>query len=82
MGEVAYDHDGDAHRREIVAGLVTLPGTFDMPGYQPASHWGSVEGGINARINDRVSVFAAYTGRFSDDSQRYDAANVGVKLAF
>ena len=51
-----------------------------MPGYEPASGWGSVEAGLNARINDQVSLFAAYTGRFSDDSQRYDSANLGLKL--
>ncbi len=80
--QVAYDYDGDAHRRSVTAGLVSLPGTFDMPGYAPADSWGSVEAGVNARINERVSLFAAYNGRFSDDSQRYDAANVGVKLLF
>ncbi len=80
--QVAYDYDGDAHRRSVTAGLVTLPGTFDMPGYAPADSWGSVEAGVNARINARISVFAAYTGRFSDDSQSYDSANVGVKLLF
>ena len=80
--QVAYDYDGDAHQRSITAGLVTLPGTFDMPGYTPADSWGSVEAGVNARLNDKVSLFASYNGRFSDDSQSYDAANVGVKYVF
>ncbi len=80
--QLAYDHDGDARARYVTAGLVTLPGRFDMPGYAPTRTWGSVEAGVNARVTDRVGVFAAYRGRFSDDRQRYDAADVGVKLAF
>ena len=80
--QVAYDHDGGAHRRSITAGLVTLPGTFSVPGFEAADSWGTVEAGVNARITDTISVFASYNGRFSDDSQRYNTANVGVKYVF
>ena len=66
----------------MTGGLVTLPGTFDAPGFRPDKQWVTVEAGANARLNDKVSLFAGYNGRFSDDSQRYNSVNVGAKYVF
>ncbi len=68
--------------RYVDAGLVTLPGEFSLPGYAPAKSWGTLEAGIEARFARGWTAFAGYQGRFADDSQSLDTANVGVRLAF
>ena len=80
--QAAYAYDGDAERRLVTGGLVTLPGTFDAPGFRPDKQWATVEAGANARLNDKISLFAAYNGRFGDDSQRFESVNVGAKYVF
>lgn len=80
--QAAYAYDGDAERRRVTGGLVSLPGTFDAPGFRPDKQWATVEAGADARLNDKISLFAAYNGRFSDDSQRYTSVNVGAKYVF
>jgi outer membrane lipase/esterase len=79
---VGYDYDAKATTREINAGLTTMNGTFDMPGFAPSKSWGTAEVGVNAQLNRSWSAFAAYSGRFGDSSQGYNGGQVGVKYSF
>ncbi len=79
---VGYDYDGDAKTREVSAGLTTMNGTFDMPGFTPSKSWGTAEIGVNAQFSRAWSAFAAYSGRFGDSSQGYNGGSVGLKYSF
>jgi outer membrane lipase/esterase len=79
---VGYDYDAKATTREVSAGLTTMNGTFDMPGFAPSKSWGTAEVGVNAQFSRSWSAFAAYSGRFGDSSQGYNGGSVGLKYAF
>ncbi|HJP99057.1 MAG TPA: autotransporter domain-containing protein [Rhodanobacteraceae bacterium] len=82
FARVAWNHDSDADPRDITAGLVTMPGTFALPGFVPDSNWGSAGVGLAADFTPSLSAWIGYEGRFSDSSQRVDGLNIGAKLRF
>ncbi|HET9818037.1 MAG TPA: autotransporter domain-containing protein [Rhodanobacteraceae bacterium] len=82
FARVAWNHDGDADPRNVSAGLVTMTGTFALPGFAPDSNWGSVGVGLAADFSPNFSGWIGYDGRFSDSSQRVDSLNVGAKFRF
>jgi outer membrane lipase/esterase len=82
FARVAWNHDSDANPREVTAGLVTMPGTFTLPGFAPDSNWGSAGVGLAADFTPNFSGWIGYQGRFSDSSQRIDGLNIGAKLRF
>jgi outer membrane lipase/esterase len=79
---VAWNHDSDADARDVRAGLVTMPGTFALPGFLPDSTWGSAGVGLAADFTPRLSAWIGYDGRFSDASQSVNSFNLGAKLRF
>ncbi|MGH8144928.1 MAG: autotransporter domain-containing protein [Rhodanobacteraceae bacterium] len=82
FARVAWNHDNDADPRDVSAGLVTMPGTFALPGFTPDSDWGSAGIGLAADFTARFSAWIGYDGRFSDSSQRVDSLNLGAKFTF
>ena len=82
FARVAWNHDSDADPRDVTAGLVTMPGTFALPGFMPDNNWGSVGVGLAADFTPNFSGWVGYDGRFSDSSQRVDSLNLGAKLRF
>lgn len=79
---VAWNHDNDADANQVTAGLVSMPGTFTLPGYAPDSNWGSVGVGLAADFSPGFSGWIGYDGRFSDSTQHVNSFNVGAKLKF
>jgi outer membrane lipase/esterase len=82
FARVAWNHDDDADPRAVSGGLVTMPGTFALPGFAPDSNWGSVGVGLAADFTPSFSGWIGYNGRFSDSTQRVDSLNIGAKLRF
>ncbi|MGH8153759.1 MAG: autotransporter outer membrane beta-barrel domain-containing protein [Rhodanobacteraceae bacterium] len=82
FARVAWNHDSDAEARLVTAGLVSMPGTFALPGFMPDNNWGSVGVGLAADFTPKLSAWISYDGRFSDSSQRVNSLNVGAKLRF
>ena len=79
---VAWNHDSDADPRDVTAGLVSMPGTFALPGFVPDSNWGSAGVGLAADFTPSFSGWIGYDGRFSDSTQRVDSVNIGAKFRF
>jgi outer membrane lipase/esterase len=82
FARIGWNHDSDADPRDVTGGLVTMPGTFAMPGFTPDRNWGSAGIGLTADFNRRFSGWIGYDGRFADNNQRVDSVNVGGRLAF
>ncbi|MBD8882185.1 MULTISPECIES: autotransporter domain-containing protein [Rhodanobacter] len=80
--EVAWNHDSKADARDITAGLNSMNGSFALPGFTPDKTWGSADLGVSAQFSQNLSGWVGYSGHFSDDSQKYNSLNVGVKYAF
>ena len=79
---VAWNHDNDADAREVSAGLVSMPGTFALPGFAPDKNWGSAGVGLAADFTPNLSGWIGYDGRFSDSTQRVDSLNIGARFRF
>ncbi|HEU0278048.1 MAG TPA: autotransporter domain-containing protein [Rhodanobacteraceae bacterium] len=79
---VAWNHDSDANPRDVTAGIVTMPGTFALPGFVPDRNWGDAGVGLAADFTPRFSGWIGYDGRFSDSSQSVNSFNLGARLRF
>lgn len=82
FARVAWNHDNDADPRDVTAGLVSMSGTFALPGFVPDKNWGSVGVGMAADFTPSISGWVGYDGRFSDSSQRLDSLNLGARFRF
>lgn len=83
--EIAWNHDSKANAnnpRAITAGLTSMNGSFALTGYVPDQTWGSADLGLSAQFNAKLSGWVGYSGRFSDNSQKYNSVNLGMKYAF
>jgi len=80
--EVAYNHDGRAEDRFVTAGLTNMAGEFSIQGFSPDKTWVTADLGVTADFNQTWSGWVSYTGRFADDTQRYNGLNLGLKMAF
>jgi len=80
--ELAWNHDSKADPREVEAGLVGMPGTFALAGYVPDKTWASADLGLAAQFSPSVTGWFGYHGRFSDQNQKDDSLNLGVKIGF
>ena len=80
--ELAWNHDSKADPRDITAGLNGMPGSFSLAGFSPDKTWGTGDVGVTAQFSQALSGWLGYSGRFSDDSQKYSSVNLGLKYAF
>ena len=78
--ELAWNHDGKADPREVTAGSNSMNGTFALTGYVPDKTWGTASIGVAAQLTPTISSWFGYNGRFSDNSQKYNSLNMGVKI--
>jgi outer membrane lipase/esterase len=79
--ELAWNHDSKADQRMVTAGLNTLNGSFQMAGYAPDKSWATADIGVSATF-DNITTWFGYSGRFADNSQKYNSLNLGFKFAF
>ncbi|HEX5305719.1 MAG TPA: autotransporter domain-containing protein [Dyella sp.] len=80
--ELAWNHDDKADPHAVEAGLVSMPGSFALTGYEPDRSWASADVGLSAQFSSSVTGWFGYHGRFSDDNQKDDSLNLGVKIGF
>ena len=59
-----------------------MNGTFVLQGFNPDKTWGTADLGLMAQLSDSVVSWIGYSGRFSDDSQKYNSVNLGMKIGF
>jgi outer membrane lipase/esterase len=82
FAELAWNHDSKADPRLVSAGLNSMNGTFALTGFVPDKTWGTADLGVTAQLTPSVTSWVGYSGRFSDDSQKYNSFNMGVKILF
>lgn len=82
FAEIAYNHDGRADDRFVTAGLTNMSGKFSVQGFAPDKTWATADLGVAADFNATWSGSASYSGRFGDDTQRYNSLNLALKMAF
>lgn len=80
--DVGWNNDSKADTRDITAGLNSMNGSFALSGFTPDKNWGSANLGLSAQFSQRFSGWVSYSGHFSDDSQKYNSVNLGLKYAF
>lgn len=80
--ELGWNHDSRASTDMVTAGLNSMNGSFEMAGFTPDKNWGAANVGLMAQLTPNLSGWIAYNGHISDNSQRYNAINLGLKLGF
>ncbi|MGC1549234.1 MAG: autotransporter domain-containing protein [Rhodanobacter sp.] len=80
--QFGWNHDSKANPTEITAGLNSMNGSFELPGFAPDKTWGTADIGVSAKFGPNITSWIGYSGRFSDDSQKYNSLNLGVKIGF
>lgn len=78
--ELSWNHDSKADPTEVTAGLTSMGGSFTLTGYVPDKTWGMATLGLATQLTPTVSSWIGYSGRFSDNSQRYNSVNMGLKI--
>jgi outer membrane lipase/esterase len=79
--ELAWNHDSKADQRMVTAGLNSMNGSFEMAGFIPDKSWATADIGVSAKF-DNIMTWFGYSGRFADNSQKYNSLNLGFKFAF
>lgn len=82
FAELAWNHDSKADPRDITAGLNSMPGSFSLVGFTPDKTWGTADIGLSAQFSQALTGWVGYSGHISDDSQKYNSVNLGMKYAF
>ena len=80
--ELAWNYDSKADAREVSAGLNGMQGTFSLVGFTPDKTWGTGDIGLSAQFSQALTGWVGYSGRFGDNSQKYNSVNLGMKYAF
>lgn len=80
--ELAWNYDSKADPREVTAGLNGMQGSFALVGFSPDKNWGTGDLGVSAQFTQALSGWVGYSGRFGDNSQKYNSVNLGMKYAF
>jgi len=80
--QLGWNHDSKANPTEISAGLNSMNGTFELAGFAPDKTWGTADVGLTAKFGPNITSWIGYSGRFDDNSQKYNSLNLGVKIGF
>jgi outer membrane lipase/esterase len=80
--ELAFNYDSKADPRFVTAGLNGMPGSFELVGFSPDKTWGTGDIGLSAQFSQALTGWVGYSGRFGDNSQKYNSVNLGMKYAF
>jgi outer membrane lipase/esterase len=80
--DLGWNHDSRASTDMVTAGLNSMNGSFEMAGFTPDKNWGSANVGLTAQFTQNLSGWVAYNGFISNNSERYNGINLGVKYGF
>jgi outer membrane lipase/esterase len=80
--ELAWNHDSKADPRVVTAGLNSMNGAFALTGFVPDKSWGTAELGLSAQLTPTINSWVGYSGRIGDNSQKYNAVNMGFRFVF
>lgn len=80
--QLGWNHDSKANPSLITAGLNSMSGSFELPGFAPDKTWGSGDIGVTAKFAPNITSWIGYSGRFGDSSQKYNSVNLGLKIGF
>lgn len=80
--QLGWNHDSKADPSMITAGLNSMNGSFELPGFAPDKTWGSGDIGVTAKFAPNITSWIGYSGRFGDSSQKYNSVNLGLKIGF
>ena len=80
--ELAWNRDSRANPDAVTTGLNTMNGSFTIAGFTPDKTWGTADVGLSAQLASNVTSWLGYSGRFSDNSQKYNSVNMGVRIGF
>jgi outer membrane lipase/esterase len=78
---VAYAHDFSADADSVRAGLTTMNGEFDMPGFESPQDWAEASLGLSLGFANGVVARVAYDGAWGDGVQD-NAASASLSLLF
>jgi outer membrane lipase/esterase len=78
---VAYAHDFSADADSVRAGLTTMNGEFDMPGFESPQDWAEASLGLSLGFANGVIAGLAYDGAWGDGVQN-NAASANISLRF
>lgn len=79
--ELGWNHDSKAEARLVSAGLTSMNGSFALSGFSPDKSWATATLGLSAQLTPSVQSWVGYSGRFGDDSQKYNSVNMGVRIS-
>jgi outer membrane lipase/esterase len=80
--QLGWNHDSKADPSMITAGLNSMNGSFELPGFAPDKTWGTGDIGVSAKFAPNITSWIGYSGRFGDSSQKYNSVNLGLKIGF
>ncbi len=79
---LAWYTDHEAEARAVRAGLVSMGGSFALPGFLPDRNWATATMGLNLDISSRLSAWLGYEARRADSSQQFNSINLGASWRF
>ena len=79
---VTHERELKDHPILVTAGSNTMPGRFTLPGFTPPRQSVGTGLGLTAKLTERASVLAGYTGRFGDGSRQDHLLSVHLRMAF
>lgn len=80
--ELAWTQDSQGGQRKVRAGLTGMNGSFALTGFVPDTHWGSADVGIMTEFSPSTSGWIGYKGLFSQNNQKLNSFNMGLKINF
>ncbi len=59
-----------------------MPGRFTLSGFTPPRQWGSTDLGLVVSLNETMSGFAGYSGRFGTEDRQDHRLSLGLGMTF
>ena len=79
---IAYERELESDPILVSAGSNTMPGRFNIQGFEPASSAVSADLGLSAKLGERASGLLGYSGRFGEDSRRSHQLSLSLRMVF
>jgi hypothetical protein len=69
----------DNNNRDVTAGLVSLPGTFTLPAYNPKMNYALFLVGASVPIGKDITGFLSVNASAGNSAGNYQAVTVGIR---